>query len=57
MKIGTTTCSDEWRTHSTLNHIGNIHKTVNHSKNFIDSEIGAHIQIRYMETYKKVIQY
>ncbi|VVC43608.1 ISXO2-like transposase domain [Cinara cedri] len=36
--------SDKWRTYSTLNEHRFIHKTVNHSENFIDPITGAETQ-------------
>lgn len=41
---GATICSDKLRAYSTLNKLGFIHKTVNHSENFTDSITGAEIQ-------------
>jgi len=41
---GTTIYSDKWRAYSTLNEHGFIHKTVNHSENFIDPITGAETQ-------------
>ncbi|KAF0759308.1 Uncharacterized protein FWK35_00010443 [Aphis craccivora] len=40
----TTIYSDKWRAYSTLNEHGFIHKTVNHSENFIDPITGAETQ-------------
>jgi len=41
---GTTIYSDKWRAYSTLNEHRFIHKTVNHSENFIDPITGADTQ-------------
>lgn len=39
---GTTIISDCWRAYNELKNIGFDHYTVNHSKNFVDPQTGAH---------------
>ena len=41
---GTTVLSDEWRAYRRITSIGMIHKTVNHSVNFVDPSSGTNTQ-------------
>lgn len=41
VRPGTTIMSDCWKAYSSLDSLGYVHKTVNHSKEFVDSETGA----------------
>lgn len=42
---GTTLHSDEWPAYKGIDQHGYVHKTVNHSENFVDPESGAHTQL------------
>jgi len=44
IRPGTTVVSDCWKAYDCLSSEGFVHESVNHSKNFIDPQSGAHMQ-------------
>ena len=63
VRIGTEIHSDEWRAYNQLSSLGYVHKTVNHTENFINPENGAntqriesmwgHLKTQFMRNHKK----